>query len=218
MSSTLTTASSFPSPTPKHTPRPASATPVLDSSKPKHSNKPERRAGSAHTPTSAGSVSSLREPIDLPRRRRVKSAVAGANRLCLTIPADKPPWGSKEWGETCYSSNFSQKKPIVHSKQRPASATRMNNPHPSQVNGGYIYTVIILLYSSVIMLNACLYCTCIQMFLQWRVPTRIHPHSRSRQVDPAFLKDVQENFYQDYSADENKSINYPTLHLQCNNY
>ena len=124
---TSTIVSSYPSPTPKHIPRPASASSVLDSSKTKQLHKPERRAGSA-------SVSSIREPIDLPRRRRIKSAVVGVNSLTVTIPANKAPWGNKAWGETSYSSNFPPKKPVVHANPRPVSATRMNNPHPSQVD------------------------------------------------------------------------------------
>ena len=40
------------------------------------------------------------------------------------------------------------------------------------------------------------------MFLQWRIPTRIHPHNRAVAPSPDILKDIEEGFYADYSSNE----------------
>lgn len=38
------------------------------------------------------------------------------------------------------------------------------------------------------------------MFLQWRIPTRIHSHDRAVEPSPEVLKDIKEDFYKDYSS------------------
>ena len=134
---TATVVSSYPSPSTLK--RPSSANPVTDSRNKTH-HRQERSVSSAtsHRRTSAttqNDVADVREPIDLPKRRRVKSAtaVAAKSHQVMTVSADNTPWGSKVWGETSYSTDYPPKKPIVPAKPRPASATRMNNPHPSKV-------------------------------------------------------------------------------------
>lgn len=56
------------------------------------------------------------------------------------------------------------------------------------------------------------------MFLQWRIPTRIHPHSRAVAPSPDILKDIEEGFYADYSSNERRKnlfmYNIDLLH-QC---
>ena len=42
------------------------------------------------------------------------------------------------------------------------------------------------------------------MFLQWRIPTRIHPHNRAVAPSPDILKDIEEGFYADYSSNERR--------------
>lgn len=92
----------------------------------------EKRVHSARTPTSSCNDSSAtREPVDLPRRKRVHSAIEPRQVVSLSLA--NTPYGSKVWGETSYRVDYERKKPIPLPKVRPASATRMNNPHPSQV-------------------------------------------------------------------------------------
>lgn len=139
--------------------------------KTKSKPKQKRPINSAHTSSSGNAES--REPIDLPRRRRIKSAVDDSRIVSLST--NNTPWASKVWGETSYKRDYSPKRTTFPTKVRPTSATRMNNPHPSK------------------------------MFMIWKIPTRIHPHTRAVQVDQKFLKDIQEGFYQDYVSDENKT-------------
>ena len=108
-------------------------------------NSKEKRSHSAHTLHSSrnASVCSGREPVDLPKRKRVQSAVEGRQVVKLSL-ADTP-YGSKVWGETSYTANYQEKKPIPLPKVRPASATRMNNPHPSQVSSQSCITIIIVI-------------------------------------------------------------------------
>ena len=65
------------------------------------------------------------------RQRRVRSAVDDGRLLTLS-PSDSP-WGNKEWGKSVYTSEYGPKRPAPPVKIRPASATRMHNPQPSNV-------------------------------------------------------------------------------------
>lgn len=38
------------------------------------------------------------------------------------------------------------------------------------------------------------------MFLQWRIPSRIHQHDRAVAPNDDILKDIREDFYKDYSS------------------
>lgn len=179
------------SPSPRRSrPRAASAGTIRESLRTRSSSEPS--SSSQQATFAEGTVN--REPSDLPKRRRVKSAVAD-DRIYRMPDSNKGPWSNRgaTWGQTSYNDHYSFKKPIATSKPRPASATRMNNPHPSKVHSEYMYKLILLLF------------LCVQLFMQWRIPTRIHPHSRSMPVHPSFLKDIQERFYQDYLSDQNNS-------------
>lgn len=64
--------------------------------------------------------------------RRVKSAIE--DRRPFTLSPSDLPWSSKDWGKSQYTDDFGLKRPVTPIKIRPASATRMNNPHPSNVS------------------------------------------------------------------------------------
>ena len=70
------------------------------------------------------------------RRRRIKSAVE-ERRVANLATADNP-WVSKKWAQSSYSFDYALKKPYPPPVIRPASATRRNNPHPSEVSINYI--------------------------------------------------------------------------------
>lgn len=70
-------------------------------------------------------------------RRRVKSAMeARREQEASDIfhrqeKSEKP--ADPKWGMTKYSEDFGPKPPVTQVPMRPASTTRRNNPHPSQV-------------------------------------------------------------------------------------
>lgn len=88
------------------------------------------RSMSAGSRTST-SVHGRPSELELPRRKRVQSAVE-IKRQSVSLSADSSPWCSKVWGETSYHKDFPPKKPFPN-RVRPSSVTRMHNPHPSQV-------------------------------------------------------------------------------------
>ena len=95
-------------------------------------NVKRRDVHSAHTPSSVDQRRyDKNEPFDLPRRKRVQSAVE--NRQVVSLSSNNTPYGSKVWGQTSYSMDYPKKKPIPLPKVRPSSATRMHNPQPSKV-------------------------------------------------------------------------------------
>lgn len=87
--------------------------------------------------SSSSNNEDIREPIDLPRRKRVQSAIEP--RQVVSVSLGNTPYGSTVWGQTSYRSDYEKRKPIPLPKVRPASATRMNNPHPSHVRAIYYY-------------------------------------------------------------------------------
>lgn len=93
--------------------------------------KLRRRKGvhSAHTPSRAAED---KEPLGLPKHKRIHSAIEKRQFVSLTA-VNETPYSSKVWGETSYSVDYAEKKPIPLPKVRPASATRMHNPQPSKV-------------------------------------------------------------------------------------
>ena len=114
------------SPTDPHlpgTPSPeVSQTKVVDEVK---NNLIRRRVNSAHTPSSTTTNNGLQ------KCKRVHSAIE--KRQMISLSANGTPYSSKAWGKTSYSIDYAKRKPIPLPKVRPASATRMHNPHPSQV-------------------------------------------------------------------------------------
>ena len=90
----------------------------------------KRSVSSAPSCGRSGSKSGSSQQSHL-RQRRVKSAVDG--RPLTLCPSDSP-WGNKEWGRSQYTSDYGPKRPPSPIHIRPASATRMNNPHPSNVS------------------------------------------------------------------------------------
>ena len=92
----------------------------------------KRSVSSAPSCGRSGSKSGSSQSSQQPhlRQRRVKSAVDRPLTLC---PSDSP-WGNKEWGRSQYTSDYGPKRPSSPIHIRPASATRMNNPHPSNVS------------------------------------------------------------------------------------
>jgi hypothetical protein len=119
---------------------------------------------------SAGTTRSAKdtETKEFPKHRRVQSAID--KRQAVNYSSNETPYGNNDWAKTSYSLDFTKKKPIALPKVRPASATRMHNPQPSQ------------------------------MFLKWRIPTRIHPHDKAVHPNPKVFSDIQEKFYEDYSS------------------
>ena len=79
---------------------------------------------------SSGSAGERPSEMELPRRKRVQSAVE--KRRSANLSASSSPWCSKVWGQTSYHSDFPPKKPFPN-RIRPSSPTRMHNPHPLQV-------------------------------------------------------------------------------------
>lgn len=69
------------------------------------------------------------------REKRVKSAIE-TRREQEASDVFPEPKGSvdPEWGKTKYSEDFGPKKILSPVHVRPASPTRMNNPHPSMVS------------------------------------------------------------------------------------
>ena len=80
---------------------------------------------------SSSSIGKSSSELELPRRKRVQSAVE--KRQSVNLSVDSSPWCSKVWGETSYHKDFPPKKPFPN-QMRPSSVTRMHNPHPSQVS------------------------------------------------------------------------------------
>lgn len=68
------------------------------------------------------------------RERRVKSALESRREqeASAVFPEVKV---DLKWGVTKYSEDYCPKKRSTPVPIRPASPTRMNNPHPAQVNG-----------------------------------------------------------------------------------
>ena len=99
----------------------------------KTKSKPKQKRSINSARTSSSGNTERREPVDLPRRRRIKSAVDDSRIVSLST--NNTPWASKVWGETSYKRDYSPKRTTFPSKIRPTSATRMNNPHPSKVIG-----------------------------------------------------------------------------------
>ena len=71
------------------------------------------------------------------KERRVKSALESkreqeASAIFPEVPIDP------EWSVTKYSEDFGPKKRVTPVPVRPASPTRMNNPHPAKVRLRYI--------------------------------------------------------------------------------
>ena len=116
---------------------PARSASAVSSRECKSKANPKRNVNSART-ISHSSVeavaAAVREPIDLPRRRRVKSAIIATENQVITLSAENTPWGSRVWGETSYKKDFAPKKTTQRPQPRPSSATRMNNPHPSKAS------------------------------------------------------------------------------------
>ena len=76
------------------------------------------------------------------RRRRIKSAVE--ERRVANLATENSPWACKKWAQSSYSFDYALKKPYPPPTIRPASATRRNNPHPSEVSNNYIYIVVLV--------------------------------------------------------------------------
>ena len=71
-----------------------------------------------------------------PQPRRVKSALETRRRQEASIDIFPQAVRSKtdpSWGKTSYREDFGPKAPLSQVPQRPASPTRMNNPHPTEV-------------------------------------------------------------------------------------
>lgn len=89
------------------------------------SSAPSRRSATQSSPSDS-------HHKQQPQRQwRPRSAVDDGRLLTLS-PSDSP-WGNKEWGRSQYTSDYGPKRPLSPVKIRPASATRMHNPQPSNV-------------------------------------------------------------------------------------
>ena len=104
------------------------------------SRKPEiqlRRSRSAvGSRTESRSANKISSAVKI-RERRVKSALESRREqeASAVFPEEK---ADPKWGVTKYSEDYCPKKRSTPVPVRPASPTRMNNPHPAQVR---IYTV-----------------------------------------------------------------------------
>lgn len=84
--------------------------------------------------TESPSANKMSSAVKL-RERRVKSAMESrreqeASAVFAEVKLDP------EWGVTKYSEDYCPKKRSTPVPVRPASPTRMNNPHPAQVSSG----------------------------------------------------------------------------------
>ena len=95
-------------------------------------------------PATSSQIGSSRGSGGVPlRRRRIKSAVE--ERRVANLVTANSPWACKKWAQSSYSFDYALKKPYPPPTIRPASATRRNNPHPSEVSDKYSTCMIIAL-------------------------------------------------------------------------
>ena len=105
--------------------------PIVGGMQDKEKGKSKGRRSVSSAPSVRSSSKTNGSSLTHKRLRRVKSAVDDG-RL-LTLSSSDTPWGNKEWGKSQYTSDYVPKRPSSPIKIRPASATRMHNPHPNDV-------------------------------------------------------------------------------------